>query len=156
MTDDDASAQSPPPEAISAAEASPPPPVENTTLADAPEVAPEEVSATEALPPEEPTQPSQNSVSASATPAAPPSKLLPPLDLPARGLAARRSRQQKKLDEILVLAKKKEFVTNDDVEKLLHVSNATATRHLDTLVKSGKVQRIGIKSHAKYVLIKNT
>jgi predicted HTH transcriptional regulator len=34
-------------------------------------------------------------------------------------------------------------VTNDEVEKLLHVSDATATRYLAVLVKEGKIRKIG-------------
>ncbi|MEI8269965.1 MAG: hypothetical protein WCG45_01220, partial [bacterium] len=34
-------------------------------------------------------------------------------------------------------------VTNDDVEKLLHVSDSTATRYLEILVKEGRLKRFG-------------
>jgi predicted HTH transcriptional regulator len=34
-------------------------------------------------------------------------------------------------------------ITNDQVEKLLHISDATATRYLSQLEKEGKLQQIG-------------
>ncbi len=34
-------------------------------------------------------------------------------------------------------------VTNDEVEKLLHISDATATRYLELLEKEGKVKQVG-------------
>ena len=34
-------------------------------------------------------------------------------------------------------------ITNDEVEKLLHVSDATATRYLSALEKEGKIQQVG-------------
>lgn len=37
----------------------------------------------------------------------------------------------------------KERLTNNEVEKLLHVSDATATRYLDDLEKEGKVRQVG-------------
>ncbi len=47
---------------------------------------------------------------------------------------------------------KKGAVTNDDVEKLLHVSDATATRHLAQLAKEGLLRMSGSTGkHVKYV-----
>jgi predicted HTH transcriptional regulator len=63
-----------------------------------------------------------------------------------------RERKSKRLEKILQLASKKGEITNDDVEKLLHVSNRTATRYLDELVKQGRLKRTGPPSHAKYQL----
>ena len=37
----------------------------------------------------------------------------------------------------------KNQITNDEVEKLLHVSDATATRYLSVLEKEGKVKQVG-------------
>ena len=34
-------------------------------------------------------------------------------------------------------------ITNDEVEKLLHVSDATATRYLEQLEKEGKIKQEG-------------
>ena len=41
-------------------------------------------------------------------------------------------------------------ITNDEVEKLLHVSDATATRYLDMLEKEGKIRQEG--KTGKYVV----
>ena len=38
---------------------------------------------------------------------------------------------------------KQTTITNNEVEKLLHVSDATATRYLSTLEKEGKIKQSG-------------
>ena len=53
------------------------------------------------------------------------------------------TKKQLKLEKIMTLFEKKKEVTNDDVEKLLHCSDATARRYLNELVKQGKLKRIG-------------
>jgi hypothetical protein len=57
-------------------------------------------------------------------------------------------RKQKKLLKIMPLFAKKNSITNDDVEKLLHVSDATATRYLSELEKQGKIRQSGKVGHA--------
>jgi len=52
-------------------------------------------------------------------------------------------RREKKLMKILNLFAKQTEITNDEVEKLLHVSDATASRYLHELVKRGKVNQVG-------------
>lgn len=148
----------PPPVETPAAEASPPPP-ENPEPIPEPEAAP--VQEIEIEPAPEPasdtTSQEQNSDVVSQTPPQPssaPTQTTVPDNFPARGLAARRARQEAKLQKIIELARKQESITNDDVEKLLHVSNATATRYLNILVKEGKLQQIGDKHHARYALVK--
>jgi predicted HTH transcriptional regulator len=63
-----------------------------------------------------------------------------------------KERKSKKLEKILQLAKEKGEITNDDVEKLLHVSDRAASRYLNELVRQGRLKRIGPPSHAKYQL----
>jgi predicted HTH transcriptional regulator len=63
-----------------------------------------------------------------------------------------RERKSKRLEKILQLAKEKGEITNDDVEKLLHVSERAASRYLNELVRQGRLKRIGSPSHAKYQL----
>ncbi len=47
---------------------------------------------------------------------------------------------------------KKGAVTNEDVEKLLHVSDATATRYLSQLEKEGLLRQAGrTGKNVKYV-----
>ncbi|MFA6392728.1 MAG: DeoR family transcriptional regulator [Candidatus Paceibacterota bacterium] len=52
-------------------------------------------------------------------------------------------RKRKKLDKIISLFAKQTKITNDEVEKFLHVSDATATRYLSQLEKEGKIKRNG-------------
>jgi ribosomal protein S25 len=66
----------------------------------------------------------------------------------ARALAAKaraviQSRKRAKLDKVMEAITKHGAITNDQVEKLLHVSDATATRYLAQLEKEGKVQQVG-------------
>jgi len=53
------------------------------------------------------------------------------------------SRKRKKLDKIMTLFLKKQKITNDEVEKFMHVSDATATRYLSQLEKEGKIKQTG-------------
>jgi hypothetical protein len=57
-------------------------------------------------------------------------------------------RKRKKLDRILVEIGKKGKITNDDVEKLLHISDKTAERYLSQLVKEQKIKTNGKKGKA--------
>ena len=52
-------------------------------------------------------------------------------------------RKRKKLDRVMSLFLKQSKITNDEVEKFLHVSDATATRYLSILEKEGKIKQIG-------------
>jgi hypothetical protein len=57
-------------------------------------------------------------------------------------------RKQKKLNKVMGLFLTKSKITNDEVEKLLHVSDATATRYLSELEKQGKIKQSGKTGHA--------
>ncbi|KKQ83487.1 MAG: hypothetical protein UU01_C0024G0013 [Parcubacteria group bacterium GW2011_GWA2_40_37] len=52
-------------------------------------------------------------------------------------------RKRKKLDRIMSLFLQKSKITNDEVEKFLHVSDATATRYLSILEKENKIKQVG-------------
>jgi len=52
-------------------------------------------------------------------------------------------RKRKKLDKVMFLFLKQSKITNDEVEKFLHVSDATATRYLSQLEKEGKIKQNG-------------
>ena len=52
-------------------------------------------------------------------------------------------RREKKLMKIMELFAKQTAITNDEVEKLLHVSDATATRYLAELEKRDKLKQVG-------------
>ena len=55
----------------------------------------------------------------------------------------RQEKKRNKIDAILNLFAERQTVTNDEVEKLIHVSDATATRYLEILEKEGKIKQIG-------------
>ncbi|MFA6076473.1 MAG: hypothetical protein WC735_00125 [Candidatus Paceibacterota bacterium] len=52
-------------------------------------------------------------------------------------------RKRKKLDRVMSLFLQRSKITNDEVEKFLHVSDATATRYLSQLEKEGKIKQSG-------------
>lgn len=64
-------------------------------------------------------------------------------DLLAKAREVIQSRKTKKLERILSAITAKGKITNDEVEKLLHVSDATATRYLSALEKEGKIKQVG-------------
>jgi ribosomal protein S25 len=51
--------------------------------------------------------------------------------------------KRRKLDKIIAFVTERGKISNDDVEKLLKVSDATATRYLHTLEQEGKLRQIG-------------
>jgi hypothetical protein len=57
-------------------------------------------------------------------------------------------RKRKKLDKIMAMFLKQSKITNDEVEKFLHVSDATATRYLSQLEKENKIKQVGKTGHA--------
>ncbi|OGJ43256.1 hypothetical protein A3I58_03895 [Candidatus Peregrinibacteria bacterium RIFCSPLOWO2_02_FULL_39_10] len=69
----------------------------------------------------------------------------------AKALAKIQFRKQAKLEKIMVLARSKGQVTNDDAQKLLRVSDATATRYLSELVKNGRLRVEGRTSGRRYL-----
>ena len=71
-------------------------------------------------------------------------------ELRAKEHQAIKNKRNKKLEQILALFAKRTKLTNDEVEKMLHVSDSTATRYLKILVKEGKIKRNG-KEKGKYV-----
>ena len=52
-------------------------------------------------------------------------------------------RKRKKLDKVMSLFLKQNKITNDEVEKFLHISDATATRYLSILEKENKIKQTG-------------
>ena len=57
-------------------------------------------------------------------------------------------KKRKKLDKVMALFLKHKNITNDEVEKFLHVSDATATRYLSQLEKENKIKQVGKTGHA--------
>ena len=63
------------------------------------------------------------------------------------GNTAKQERVKKKLEKIIEFLNTKGKITNDEVEKLLHVSDATATRYLSALEKENKIKQVGKTGH---------
>jgi len=59
-------------------------------------------------------------------------------------------RKRKKLDRVMSLFLKHSKITNDEVEKFLHVSDATATRYLSQLEKENKIKQTGKTGHSVF------
>ena|SRR3990167_7923116 len=51
---------------------------------------------------------------------------------------------------ILEIMQTQHSITNDDVEKMLGISDATATRYFDQLEKEGKVRQVGKTGRSVY------
>ncbi len=62
-------------------------------------------------------------------------------DLLVKARVALQDRKRKKRDKIMAALNTKTKITNDEVEKLLYVSDATAERYLAALVKEGKLKQ---------------
>ncbi len=71
------------------------------------------------------------------------------------GLLAKQAKKKAENKErILEFLRENEKVVNNDIEKLLGVSDATATRYLDELEKEQKVRQIGKTGNAVYYILK--
>lgn len=110
----------------------------------------QESASTAQTPPNEPIAPKPEPIPEPVQqpqPSAPTSVIAPALnllrDLAVKARAVIQSRKRKKLEKIIEVVNAKGKITNDQVEKLLHVSDATATRYLAQLEKEGKVKQEG-------------
>lgn len=68
----------------------------------------------------------------------------------SKALAAIQFRKKAKLEKIMKLVNQKKSITNDQVQKLLYVSDTTASRYLLQLVKDGKLKKVGPDGRARY------
>lgn len=144
MSDDDAS-QSPVPSepaqsmgaAVQESSATPVEPVEQTVPIETPTA---QIPESEPLPSEPEPIPA---ATAAPAPASAPVPTHPSRDLLVKARATIQERKHKKLEKILEFLNAKGKITNDEVEKLLHVSDATATRYLSALEKEGKIRQVG-------------
>ncbi|TSC85586.1 MAG: hypothetical protein G01um10148_972 [Parcubacteria group bacterium Gr01-1014_8] len=59
-------------------------------------------------------------------------------------------RKKGRLDKIIELARRKGSIVNNDVEMLLKVSDATASRYLAELVKQGTLRQKGVRAGTTY------
>jgi len=64
--------------------------------------------------------------------------------------AERDKKEAETLQKILSFAEGKEKITNNDVEKLLGVSDSTAERYLNELEKQGKLKQIADTGRGVY------
>jgi predicted HTH transcriptional regulator len=69
-------------------------------------------------------------------------------DILVKARATIQNRKHMKLEKIVEHVNAKGHITNDEVEKLLHVSDATATRYLSQLEREGKIKQIGTTGKA--------
>jgi len=75
-----------------------------------------------------------------------------PIETTVKIKAPRKSYTETNKKILSLFTAKKTKITNDDVQKILGVSDATATRHLDRLEKLGKIVQKG-KTRGIYYLV---
>ncbi len=75
-------------------------------------------------------------------------------NIQARGRSKIQTNRQEKLDKLIQFAQKKQIIENEEIQKLLRISSATATRYLEDLVKEGRMVSEGLPRHAKYRFIR--
>lgn len=68
---------------------------------------------------------------------------------------AREKAHDEALEKILVLVREKASITNDDVQVLLGVSDATATRYLQELESQGKLAQQGAEGQTVAYTLKS-
>ena len=61
-----------------------------------------------------------------------------------------REEKQENKEKILKFLQTEDKITNDDVEDMLGVSDATATRYLDELEKEGVIEQVGRSGQSVY------
>lgn len=106
----------------------------------APELPETEVLVSPSAPPAEPVQtPAPTPV----PPPAPSTLSQTTRELLAKARSIMQAGKQKKLEKIMTAIEANGKISNNEVEKLLHCSDATATRYLSELEKQGRVRKIG-------------
>lgn len=95
----------------------------------------------------QPLAPAPAPTPASIAPAAP-ANIVQELLIKARAKIQTRRRQ--KFDRIMEKLNRDGKITNDEVEKLLRVSDSTATRYLLALAKEGRIKRVGSRGRAVF------
>ncbi len=73
-------------------------------------------------------------------------------DLLVEARAKIQKEKQEKLEKVIGLFEEKEKITNDDVERVLSVSNTTAFRYLERLEKQGKIKQVGETGQAVFYI----
>lgn len=75
-------------------------------------------------------------------------------ELLVRARAKIQEKKRKKFEKIVELVSKNGKTSNDEIERVLHVSDSTATRYLLALAKDGRVKRVG--GRGKHVFYSKT
>lgn len=129
-----------------------PPPVSKTDDRQETQVA-QPTTLTAQIPPNEPIAPESEPIETPEPPSAAASVPAPVVvqagifhnarEFLGKARVAIQDRKRKKRDKIMEMLTTKTKITNDEVEKLLHVSDATATRYLSALEKEGKIIQVG-------------
>jgi hypothetical protein len=106
-----------------------------------------------------PAQPPQTPISVPSTPVASQTPLAFTQstqfrDIQEHGRSKIKEHRQNKLEKIIEYVQKKQTITNDEVQKFVRVSDATATRYLVDLVKQGRLVREGSPRHAIYRFVR--
>jgi hypothetical protein len=117
---------------------SPPAVPAETVPASVPETAP--APSAEEAPAEQTTQiipPSAGEPPSSQSPAR------PTVDYPAIGRQAKTKKREARLEKIMQYVREKSRITNDEIQKLLGVSDATATRYAHDLMTRNVLRRVG-------------
>ena len=104
-----------------------------------------------------PIEPTQTPVQSEPVPVPPPisqpsfqTTQPSPKSFLAKALESIQFRKKAKLEKLIKMANEKKVITNDEVQKLLRVSDATATRYLSTLVKQNRLTVSGNRRSARY------
>ena len=103
----------------------------------------------------EPKSTPVNSGAATVAPAASATRTNTPehnRELLVRARATRQMQKQQKLDKIMTELEKRGTIINNEVEKLLRCSDATATRYLEELIRQGKIKRVGVTGSAVHYI----
>jgi hypothetical protein len=109
------------------------------------------------IPPNEPIEPEPEPIETPEPPSAAASAPAPVIvqtgilhsarEFLGKARVAIQDRKRKKRDKIMQALTTKTKITNDEVEKLLHVSDATATRYLSALEKENRIKQVGKTGH---------
>lgn len=70
-----------------------------------------------------------------------------------QALRKKKENKRARMEKIFELRATKNVITNDDVQRHLNVSNATATNYLRELVRDGRLRRFGVKRGIRYEFV---
>ena len=137
--------ETPPPEAAQAASAPAPAPAEVVPAPETGQSAPEtgQTEGNEPIASKPDSIPPPSTAASQAQPI-----IVPPTgnfirNLLAKASAKIQSKKKARLEKILQVLNTKNKITNDEVQKFLRVSDATATRYLSALEKEGEIKQVG-------------